>query len=236
VEDPAPATDSSGVPFIIERSPLDFANETGPEDQETVAPEVPLPEDVPTTRGVPEVGPAKRVASTDPPAVKECRKRGHNGADANAPPKVLRRDHADPRPTGSTREGKSFASIELGTGSTRPTPMPQSAPADVGDPDPLSFADPRSHLPREPLRQEIRSLKIHLLPLWSGLPRAYTVLSGVYRTAARLTPRRLAKIWWTTLPHQVAMGSQLRLRFEQEAKLLKKSVAQVALRDKRIQA
>nr|GEX14985.1 hypothetical protein [Tanacetum cinerariifolium] len=32
------------------------------------------------------------------------------------------------------------------------------------------------------------------------------------------------------------MGSQLRLRFEQEAKLLKKSVAQVARRDKRIQA
>nr|GFD29643.1 hypothetical protein [Tanacetum cinerariifolium] len=34
---------------------------------------------------------------------------------------------------------------------------------------------------------------------------------------------------------QVAMGSQLRLRFEQEAKLLKKSVAQVARREKRIQ-
>nr|GFC85585.1 hypothetical protein [Tanacetum cinerariifolium] len=37
------------------------------------------------------------------------------------------------------------------------------------------------------------------------------------------------------LARQVAMGSQLRLRFEQEAKLLKKSVAQVARRDKRIQ-
>nr|GFD55093.1 hypothetical protein [Tanacetum cinerariifolium] len=35
---------------------------------------------------------------------------------------------------------------------------------------------------------------------------------------------------------QVAMGSQLRLRFEQEAKLLKKSVVQVARWDKRIQA
>nr|GFC57823.1 hypothetical protein [Tanacetum cinerariifolium] len=38
------------------------------------------------------------------------------------------------------------------------------------------------------------------------------------------------------LARQVAMGLQLRLRFEQEAKLLKKSVAQVARRDKRIQA
>ncbi|GJR97248.1 hypothetical protein Tco_0269422 [Tanacetum coccineum] len=39
-----------------------------------------------------------------------------------------------------------------------------------------------------------------------------------------------------TLAWQVAMGSQLRLRFEQEAKLLRKSVAQVAHRDQRIQA
>nr|GEW83192.1 hypothetical protein [Tanacetum cinerariifolium] len=38
------------------------------------------------------------------------------------------------------------------------------------------------------------------------------------------------------LARQVAMGSQLRLRFEQEAKLLRKSVAQVARRDTRIQA
>ncbi|GKB22548.1 hypothetical protein Tco_0861949 [Tanacetum coccineum] len=39
-----------------------------------------------------------------------------------------------------------------------------------------------------------------------------------------------------TLPQKVAMGSQLRLRFEQEAKLLRKSVAQVARWDQRIQA
>nr|GEX47460.1 hypothetical protein [Tanacetum cinerariifolium] len=38
------------------------------------------------------------------------------------------------------------------------------------------------------------------------------------------------------LARQVAMDSQLRLRFEQEAKLLRKSIAQVARRDKRIQA
>nr|GFA96085.1 hypothetical protein [Tanacetum cinerariifolium] len=37
------------------------------------------------------------------------------------------------------------------------------------------------------------------------------------------------------LARQVAMGSQLRLRFEQEAKLLKNSIAQVARREKRIQ-
>nr|GFC84259.1 hypothetical protein [Tanacetum cinerariifolium] len=108
MEDPTAATNSSGIPSIIKRSPLDFANEnpsqqsTGPEDQKTAAPEVPPPEI------------------------------------------VLRRDHANPRPTESTRGGKSLAAIELGMGSTRPTPAPQGAPANVSDSDPLSFADPQS--------------------------------------------------------------------------------------------
>nr|GEW57742.1 hypothetical protein [Tanacetum cinerariifolium]GEW63115.1 hypothetical protein [Tanacetum cinerariifolium] len=119
MEDPAAATDSSGVPSIIERSPLDFANKAGAADQGTMAPEVPPPEDVPTIRGAPEAGQAKGVAATDPSAVTKSRKRGHDGVDANAPPNVLRRDHADPRPTGSTRGGKSLAAIELGMASTR---------------------------------------------------------------------------------------------------------------------
>ncbi|GJX55122.1 hypothetical protein Tco_0285019 [Tanacetum coccineum] len=38
------------------------------------------------------------------------------------------------------------------------------------------------------------------------------------------------------LAQQVAMGSQLRLRYEQEAKLLKKAITQVARRDQRIEA
>nr|GEV79060.1 transposase (putative), gypsy type [Tanacetum cinerariifolium] len=104
MEDPTAATDSSGVPSTIERSPLDFANEVGASDQGTVAPEVQPPEDVPAT-SAPEAGQAEEVAATDPSAVTKNRKRGHDGADANAPPKMLRRDHADPQPTGSTRGG-----------------------------------------------------------------------------------------------------------------------------------
>nr|GEX38222.1 transposase (putative), gypsy type [Tanacetum cinerariifolium] len=147
VEDPAAATDSSGVPFIIERSPLDFSNKAGPEDQGTMAPEVPLPEDVPTTRGAPEACQTKSVAATAPLVIIESHKRSSDGVDANAPPKVLRRDHVDPRPTRSNRGGKSLAAIELGLGSTRPTPVPPSTPADTSDPDPLSFANLESHPP-----------------------------------------------------------------------------------------
>nr|GEY16209.1 hypothetical protein [Tanacetum cinerariifolium] len=248
MEDPAAATDSSGVPSTIERSPLDFANEnpsqqsTGPRDQETAALEVPPPEDVPTMRGAPEAGPRKRVAATDPPAAKECRKIGHDRVDTNAPPKVLRRDHADLRPTESTRGRKSLAAIELGMGSTRPTPAPQGAPADLSDLDPLSFADPQSR----PLADVAQSSK--------------EAAAAEDLESENTSFASMVGIWWITYPHRdifqscgtYAMtifetvqckpvtaggdGLHLRLRFEQEAKLLKKSVAQVARRDKRIQA
>nr|GFD37967.1 hypothetical protein [Tanacetum cinerariifolium] len=100
----------------------------------------------------------------------------------------------------------------------------------------------------------------HLLP-WSGLLRVYTDLSGGIANGSTLdTPEACQDLvdhvpppgYFSELHHlrnddflrqynvnlarQVAMGSQLRLGFEQEAKLLKKYVAQVARQDKRIQA
>nr|GEZ21966.1 hypothetical protein [Tanacetum cinerariifolium] len=216
----AVATDSSGVPSTIERSPLDFTNEAGASDQGDAAPEVPPPEDVPAA-SAPEVGQAEEVAATDPSAATESRKIGRDEADVNAPAKVLRMDHADPRPTGSTRGGKSFAAIELGLASTRPVPAPENAPAGVSDPDPLSFADPYTGLLRVLLQQETRN---HVAP------------PGYYSELRHLHNDDFLRQYNVNLARQVAMGSQLRLRFEQEAKLLRKSVAQVARRDKRIQA
>nr|GEX53533.1 hypothetical protein [Tanacetum cinerariifolium] len=221
MEDPAAATDSSGVPSTIERSLLDFANEAGAADQGTMAPEVPPPEDVPTT-SAPEAGQAEE--------------RGRDGVDANAPPKVLRKDHADPRPTGSTHGGKSLAAIELGMASTHPVPVPESAPADVSDPDPLSFADPRSRHPAN-VAQSFQGTAAAgdpesenaLFASVVGSPESiYRPEWGVANGSMLDTPEACQDL--------VAMGSQLRLRFEQEAKLLKKSVAQVAHQDKRIQA
>nr|GFA83201.1 hypothetical protein [Tanacetum cinerariifolium] len=54
MDEPAVATDSSGVPSAIEKSPLDFAHEDGASDQEIAALEMPPPEDVPAT-AAPEV-------------------------------------------------------------------------------------------------------------------------------------------------------------------------------------
>nr|GFD07844.1 hypothetical protein [Tanacetum cinerariifolium] len=56
----------------------------------------------------------------EPPTVRESRKRGSKGVDANAPPKSLRRDHTD-RPSG--------------------------IPDDVSDPGPLAFSGVPSHPP-----------------------------------------------------------------------------------------
>nr|GEV11864.1 hypothetical protein [Tanacetum cinerariifolium] len=111
MDEPAPATDSSGVPSAIERSPLDFAHEAGASDMGTAAPEVPPPEDVPTT-AAPGASQAEEAVATEPPTARESRKRGHDGTDANAPPKSLRRDHADLQPSGSSHGGKSLAAMQ----------------------------------------------------------------------------------------------------------------------------
>nr|GFC49982.1 hypothetical protein [Tanacetum cinerariifolium] len=99
-DEPAAATDSSGVPSAIERSPLDFADEAEASGRETAVPEMPPPEEVPNTTA-PGGNQAAKAVAVEPPTVRESHKRGHEGIDANAPPKSLRRDHADLRPSGS---------------------------------------------------------------------------------------------------------------------------------------
>nr|GFA28150.1 hypothetical protein [Tanacetum cinerariifolium] len=123
MDEPAVATDSSGVPSAIEKSPLDFANEAEASGQETAATEVPPPEEVPVTT---VLGRDQAAPVAVEPPVQESRKRGREGIGANAPPKSLQRDHADLQPSG--------------------------VPADVSDPDPLAFADAPSPRPADVVR------------------------------------------------------------------------------------
>nr|GEX82109.1 hypothetical protein [Tanacetum cinerariifolium] len=186
MDEPAVATDSSGVPSAIEKSPLDFANEDGTFDRGTVAPEMPLPEDVPATA---------------------------------APG-----DHADLRPSGSSYGGKSLAAMQLCLASN--VFVSEGAPANVSDPDPLSFADAPLH---------------HPVGVAQSSPGIVAAKDSESENASSPTevgsPESVYRPeWGVTNARQVALGSQLRLRFEQEAKLLRKSVAQVARRDKRIEA
>ncbi|GKB71365.1 hypothetical protein Tco_0932777 [Tanacetum coccineum] len=74
------------------------------------------------------------------------RKRGNNKTEANAPPKVLRRDYDTFRPTQSTRGGKSLALMGLDAGSILSTPAahdPSTATKSVSDPELLSYAKPQ---------------------------------------------------------------------------------------------
>nr|GFC56554.1 hypothetical protein [Tanacetum cinerariifolium] len=45
MDEPAVATDSSGVPSAIEKSPLEFSDEAEASGRETAAPEMPPPEE-----------------------------------------------------------------------------------------------------------------------------------------------------------------------------------------------
>nr|GEX43125.1 reverse transcriptase domain-containing protein [Tanacetum cinerariifolium] len=118
MDEPAVATDSSGVPSAIEKSPFDFADEAEASGRETAVPEMPPPEEVPLAT-VPGAGQAVEAV-------------------------VLRRDQTD-RHSGSSRGGKSLAAMQLCLDSN--VFMSEGVPADVSDPDPLAFADAPSHPP-----------------------------------------------------------------------------------------
>ncbi|GJY77509.1 hypothetical protein Tco_0482625 [Tanacetum coccineum] len=199
-----------------------------------------------------------------PPVNKRRRKRDQSAVEANAPPKVLRKDHASVHPAQDTRGGKSLAAMGLGPEPPSHTSVRQS----VSDPDPLSYAEPQP-IPDQDIAQSSKEAEIAADPdsentsfaSMAGSPGSiyqpewgvtngcrldtlnvcqdlvdHITPPGYFSELRHLPNEDFLSQYNTNLARQVAMGSQLRLRFEQEAKLLKKSVAQVARRDQRIQA
>nr|GEX60824.1 cleavage and polyadenylation specificity factor subunit 1 [Tanacetum cinerariifolium] len=84
------ASGSSGTPAAIEKSPLDFSDEDPP-------PVITERGDEVTAKAILESGSEKEAAAMGPVMNKRRRKRGNKGAKANAPPKVLRKDHVASR-------------------------------------------------------------------------------------------------------------------------------------------
>nr|GFB77729.1 hypothetical protein [Tanacetum cinerariifolium] len=171
------------------------------------------------------------------------------------PPTSLRRDHTD-RPSSSSRGGKSLAAMQFCLNSN--VFMSEGIPDDVSDPDPLAFAgasssqgvtvaeDPGSKNASSPI--EVLTPGSMYRPEWGvtngsllDTPEAcqdlvdHVAPPGYFAELRHMPNDEFFRQYNVNLARQVAMGSQLRLRFEQEAKLLKKSVAQVARREKRIQ-
>nr|GEX34837.1 hypothetical protein [Tanacetum cinerariifolium] len=206
----------------------------------------------------------KEVAAIGPLVNKRCRKSGNDEAEANAPPKVLRKDHDAVRPAQSTLGGKSLALIGLDSGSTFSTPTIQSAPTaaqSVSDPNPLSYVKPKSHPERDITQSSrkttteiptenvdtievqglfsVKSLELGKLtsfPSMDGSPGDHIVPLGYFSELCHLPNTDFLSQYNINLAQQVEMGSQLRLRFEQEVRLLKKSTAKIARQDQRIQA
>nr|GEV35676.1 transposase (putative), gypsy type [Tanacetum cinerariifolium] len=224
IEDPDAATESSGTPSTVEKSPPNFDNENPAS---------------PMTEGAASEVREEEVAALEPRVSKKRGRRGNNGADANEPPKVLRKDYASVRPEQSTRRGKSLPAMRLAAGATFITPADTKG---VNDPDPLSYAEPQPHLESYEIPtgnvatmevQDTRSAKSAgsgkstSSPSMVGLPRKiYQPGWGVTNSCRLDTPYAC---------QYVALGSQLRLRFEQEVRLLNKARAQIARREQRIQ-
>nr|GEW56717.1 hypothetical protein [Tanacetum cinerariifolium] len=228
---------SSGTPVAIEKSPLDLADEDPP-------PVITDRGDEAIAKVIPESGLGKEVAAMGPVVNKRRRKRGHEGAKANAPPNVLRNDHVAYRPSQSTLRGKSLAAMGIETDFTGFVPVTQETRMNaksVSDPDLLSYAEPRPILEQD-IAKSSRKMPVAEDPD-SKKSTSFTSMVG----SPGIPPRYFSELrhlpnddflsqYNIHLARQVAMGSQLRLKFEQEAKLLKKDVAQVARRDQRIEA
>ncbi|GJT89564.1 hypothetical protein Tco_1078409 [Tanacetum coccineum] len=206
IEDPVATSTSSETSSVMEKSPLDFVSEDLPpmitnkgetEDQApaVASQEVPSTENTATAEFVLELKLEKETTAKEPPVNKRRRKRDQSAVEGNAPPKVLRKDHASIHPAQDTCGGKSLAAIRS-----------SKIAAVVADPDSENTS----------FTSMARSLGSIYQPRWGVTNGCHLDTSGACQ--------------------QVAMGSQLRLRFEREAKLLKKYVAQVARRDQRIQA
>nr|GEX13021.1 hypothetical protein [Tanacetum cinerariifolium] len=151
----------------------------------------------------------------------------------------------------------------LDAGSHLSTPAaqdPSTATKSVSDPEPLPYANPQSH-PEQDIAQssegttnEIPTEDAATTGLtssspWGGVtndcrldaPNAYQDLvdhiapPGYFPELRHLPNADFLSEYNTTLARQVAMGSRLRLRFEQEVRLLNKARSKIARQDLRIQ-
>ncbi|GKB91084.1 hypothetical protein Tco_0963356, partial [Tanacetum coccineum] len=207
--------------------------------QDELSQETPPEEAATTTEVFPETRLEKEVAAMGTPVNERRRKRDNAKAEANAPPKVLRKDHAPVCPEQSTRGGKSLAAMGLEVDSTFNSAA-QKTPVDVSNPEPLSYAKPHPHF-----QQDIaQSSRVPATEIPAGDVATteacqdmvdHTVPPGYFSELRHLPNTEFLAQYNINLARQVALGSQLSLRFEQEVRLLKKARAQVARRNERIQ-
>nr|GEV86903.1 hypothetical protein [Tanacetum cinerariifolium] len=217
MDEPAVAMDSSGVPSTIERSPLDFAQETEASDRGTAAPKMPPPEDVPTT-----------TARGDGCALERAVKEAMMGqmlmlpqsvpANVSDPDPLAFFDAQSPHPVDVAQSSQGVAAAG------DPESENVSSPAEVGSSGSVyrpEWGVTNGSLLDTP--EACQDLVDHAAPPGPGGP---CCSPGYFFELRHMHNKDFLGQYNINLARQMAMGSQLRLRFEQEAKLLRKSVAQ----------
>ncbi|GJW85138.1 hypothetical protein Tco_0158283 [Tanacetum coccineum] len=158
--DAAELSTSSGTPSTVERSPLDFSNEdapppvtqgidTGVHGSVAAEQEIPVTDDAGATEATVEPNLVQEMISMGPTIRKRRRQRDAGEEGPKAPAKVLRKDHDVARAEHSARGGKSLAGMSVDTGLTiiaQKTQEPPIVTQTVNNPNPLSYAKPRSHI------------------------------------------------------------------------------------------
>ncbi|GKA87726.1 hypothetical protein Tco_0809490 [Tanacetum coccineum] len=237
---------SSGTPSTVERSPLDFSNEDVPPPltqgveagvhiPAATEQEIPVTDDAWATEAVVEPDLKKEVIFMRPTIKKRRRQRDAGEGGSNAPAKVLRKDHDAAHAKHSARGGKSLADMSVDTELAIHIFQRERSCGKPRLREIYTFSSyywvPRKHLPtgmgvpnscRLDTPEACQDVVDHIAP------------PGYFSELRHLPNDKFLSQHNVNLARQVAMGSQLRLRFEQEAKLLKKSVAQVTRCNQRI--
>ncbi|GKA18825.1 hypothetical protein Tco_0698740 [Tanacetum coccineum] len=219
--------------------------------------EIPMTDDAGATEATVEPNLLQEMISMGPTIRKRRRQGDAGEEGPKAPTKVLRKDHDVAPAEHSARGGKSLAGMSVDTRlalHAQKTQEPPIVTQTVNDPNPLLYAKPLSQqdVTQRKESRETKALKIYTLSSYNWVPRSiYQPGWGVPNSCRLDTPEACQDVvdhiaprgnfselrhlpndeflsqYNMNLARQVDMGSQLRLRFEQEAKLLKKSVAQV---------
>ncbi|GKB06773.1 hypothetical protein Tco_0835006 [Tanacetum coccineum] len=219
-----------------------------------------MTDDTGATEATVEPNLKKEVISIGLTIKKRHRQRDAGEEGSKAPAKVLRKDHDAARAEHSAHGGKSLAEMSVDTElaiHVQETQEPPIATQIVNDPDPLSYAKPRSQQDvtqsstekgvtgNQDSERSTPSPPITVSPGsiyqqgWGMLnscrldtPEAcqdvvdHIAPPGNFSELRHLPNDEFLSQYNINLARQVAIGSQLRLRFEQEVKLLMKSVAQ----------
>ncbi|GKD14109.1 hypothetical protein Tco_1198516 [Tanacetum coccineum] len=229
---------STETPSAMNKSPLDFADEdvqtevVGKHQTDnpvfTTVPqqEQPAAESA-ATKVSPKTNLEQEVLTMGPPVNKRRRKRDRGETGSSAPFKVPRteRDTAADTQSVSEPEPLSFAvSSKAAAVEDEDTKKPSSFISMVGPPDDVyqpNWGITNSYRLDNPL--VCQELVDHIIP------------PGCFSEMRHLPSEDFLSQYNINMARQVALGSQLRLRFEQDSKLLKKSVAKIGHRKQKIQ-